>query len=77
MDSTNADIYDGGVAPAEQVNLSTGVITYPTADILDSVRGTVSSSGTLTCTTSYDAWGIPTTVAGLTGLGPSDTTAAT
>jgi RHS repeat-associated protein len=66
MDSGNAYIYTSGAAPAEQVNLSTGAITYLVADTLGSVRGTVSSSGTLTGTTSYNAWGDPGTSGGLT-----------
>jgi hypothetical protein len=66
MDGTNAYIYDGGSAPAEQVNLSTGTATYRVTDALGSVRGTVSSTGTLTGTTSYDAWGNPETADGLT-----------
>ena len=59
-----------GTAPAEQVNLSTGTVTYLVGDLLGSVRGTVSSSGTLTATTSYDAWGNPATTGGLTSATP-------
>ncbi len=59
MDAKNAYIYAGGTAPAEQVSLSAGAITYLTADALGSVRGTVSTSGALTGTASYDAWGNP------------------
>jgi RHS repeat-associated protein len=70
MDSTNAYIYNGGLAPAEQVNLATGTITYLVTDSLGSVRGTVSKSGTLTDTTSYDAWGNPETAGGLTAATP-------
>jgi RHS repeat-associated protein len=70
MDSTSAYIYGTGLAPAEQVNLSTGGITYLVTDSLGSVRGTVSSSGALTGTTSYDAWGNPQTVGGLTATTP-------
>jgi RHS repeat-associated protein len=66
MDSGNAYIYTGGVAPAEQVNLATGSIMYLVTDSLGSVRGVVNSSGTLTATTSYDAWGNPETTGGLT-----------
>jgi hypothetical protein len=58
MDSTSAYIiYAKGLAPAEQVNLSTGAITYLVTDSLSLVRGTVSSPGALTGATSYDAWG--------------------
>ena len=70
MDSTNAYLYGTGVAPAEQVNLSTGAITYLTTDSLGSVRGTVNSTGTLTGTTVYDAWGNPETIGGLTSATP-------
>jgi RHS repeat-associated protein len=70
MDSTNAYIYDGGTAPVEQVSLSTGTITYLVTDALGSVRGTVNSSGSLTGTTSYDAWGSPETTGGLTTTTP-------
>ncbi len=70
MDATNAYIYTGGTAPAEQVSLSTGAITYLSTDSLGSVRGTISSSGTLTGSTSYDAWGNPETPGGLTPVTP-------
>jgi RHS repeat-associated protein len=70
MDGTNAYIYDGGQAPAEQVNLSTGGITYLVTDSLGSVRGTVNSSGALTGTIGYDAWGNPQTQGGLTATTP-------
>jgi YD repeat-containing protein len=66
MDSNNAYLYTGGQAPAEQVNLSTGTITYLVADMLGSVRGAVSSSGSLNGTTNYDAWGNPESSGGLT-----------
>jgi RHS repeat-associated protein len=70
MDSTSAYIYAEGLAPAEQVNLTTGVITYLVADSLGSVRGAVNSSGSLTGTTSYDAWGNPQTSGGLSATTP-------
>jgi RHS repeat-associated protein len=70
MDSGNAYIYTGGTAPAEQVNLATGAVTYLVTDSLGSVRGVVSSTGTLTATTSYDAWGNPETTGGLTASTP-------
>jgi RHS repeat-associated protein len=70
MDGTSAYIYVGGLAPAEQVNLSSGTITYLITDRLSSVRGTVSTSGTLTGTCSYDAWGSPQTTGGLTARTP-------
>ncbi len=71
MDSGNAYIYAGSQnTPAEQVNLATGAVTYLITDSLGSVRGTVNSSGTLTGTTSYDAWGNPLTTGGLTATTP-------
>ncbi len=70
MDSANAYIYTHGPAPAEQVSLSSGTVTYLTADALGSVRGTVNSSGSLTGSTSYDAWGNPQTAGGLTATTP-------
>ncbi len=70
MDSANAYIYDSDPAPAEQVSLATGTITYLVSDQLGSVRGAVNSSGSLTGTTSYDAWGNPETAGGLTAATP-------
>jgi trimeric autotransporter adhesin len=70
MDSTNAYIYTNGAAPAEQVNLSTGAVTYLVTDRLGSVRGTVNSVGALTATTSYGPWGSPETTGGLTATTP-------
>src|SRR6201999_2758194 len=48
----------------------TGAVTYLVTDSLGSVRGTVSASGALTGTTSYDAWGTPQTAGGLTAVTP-------
>lgn len=70
MDSTNAYIYTGANAPAEQVNLASGAITYLMTDALGSVRGTVNSSGALIGTAGYDAWGNPQTTGGLTATTP-------
>jgi RHS repeat-associated protein len=70
MDGNSAYVYDGEAPPAEQVNLSTGAITYLIADSLGSIRGTVNSSGALTGTTSYDAWGSPLTPGGLSSFTP-------
>lgn len=66
MDGTNAYVYTGGTAPAEQVSLSGGTVTYYVADSLGSVRGVVSTSGSLVASTSYDAWGTPQSSGGLT-----------
>lgn len=70
MDSSNAYIYGQGTAPIEQVDLASGTINYLVADRLGSVRGTVNSAGSLTHTTSYDAWGNPQTSGGLTTSTP-------
>lgn len=70
MDSANAYIYAGQRTPAEQVDLSAGAVTYLVSDSLGSVRGTVSPTGNLTATTSYDAWGNPHTTGGLTAATP-------
>jgi RHS repeat-associated protein len=70
MDSVSAYIYAGGTAPAEQVNLATGALSYLSTDALGSVRGIVGSAGTITGNTSYDAWGNPLTSGGLTSSTP-------
>jgi len=70
MDSTNAYIYGTSGTPFEQVNLSSGAIHYLVDDSLGSVRGVVSSSGTLAASTSYDAWGNAQTSGGLTSYTP-------
>jgi RHS repeat-associated protein len=70
MDSVNAYIYTSGIAPAAQVNLATGAISYLVTDSLGSVRGVMNSSGVLTGTSSYDAWGNPQTTGGLTAATP-------
>jgi len=66
MDSTNAYVYGPGSTPIEQVNESSGNFEYLICDTLGSVRGVVSSSGSLTASTSYDAWGNPESSGGLT-----------
>ena len=70
MDAGHAYIYAGGNSPAEQVNLGTGAISYLVTDVVGSVRGIVNSSGGLTATTSYDAWGNPLTTSGLASYTP-------
>jgi RHS repeat-associated protein len=70
MDSANAYVYAGGQAPAEQVNLSTGGVSYLVGDSIGSVRGIVNSAGSLVATTSYDAWGNPQASDGLTSYTP-------
>jgi RHS repeat-associated protein len=70
MDSTNAYIYGPSGTPFEQISLSGGTIHYVDCDALGSVRGVVSSGGSLTASTSYDAWGNPETTGGLTSYTP-------
>ena len=70
MDSTNAYVYGPSGTPFEQVNLSTGAITYLVADALGSVRGVVGATGSLSASTSYDAWGNPETTGGLSADTP-------
>ena len=71
QDSVNAYIYDGSQVPVEQVNLSTGKVTYLVTDTIGSVRGVVTgSTGALAGTTGYDTWGAPQTAAGLTATTP-------
>ena len=72
MFSQNAYIYCGGQAPTEQVNLACVAVTHLVTDSLGSVRGTVSASGSVTGTTSYDTWGNPETTGGLTSATPSN-----
>jgi RHS repeat-associated protein len=70
MDGSNAYIYGTGGSPAEQVNLSSGTAIYLMTDSLGSVRGTVSASGALTGSATYDAYGNPLTPGGLTATTP-------
>ena len=70
MDSTNAYIFAGSGTPAEQVNLSSGTIKYLLGDSLGSVRGVVTSSGSLTASVNYDSWGNPETSGGLSAYTP-------
>src|SRR5581483_672270 len=56
--------------PLEQIDLSSGTSNYLVADLLGSVRGIVSNTGSLTASTSYDAWGNPQTTGGLTAASP-------
>jgi RHS repeat-associated protein len=70
MDSANAYIYGPTGTPLEQVNLSSGTVQYLISDALGSVRGVVDSEGSLTASTSYDAWGNPETDGGLASETP-------
>ena len=70
MDGANAYIYANGYSPVEQVNLTSGALTYLSADLLGSVRGAIDATGNLTATTRYDAWGNPQTTGGLSATTP-------
>ena len=70
MDSGNAYIYGTGTTPAEQVNLATGQVSYLATDHLGSVRAVIASTGSISASTSYDAWGNPETAGGLTSYSP-------
>ena len=70
LDSTNAYIFAGSGTPTEQVNLTTGTTVYLVADSLGSVRGVVASSGSLSGSVDYDAWGNPETAGGLSSYTP-------
>jgi RHS repeat-associated protein len=70
QDSTNAYIYGPFGTPFEEVNLSTGTAQFLVDDALGSVRSVVSASGSLTASTSYDAWGNPETSGGLSAYTP-------
>ena len=57
-DGTNYYIYGPtGTTPVEQINVSSGAPSYLLSDQLGSVRAITNSSGTVTGTFSYDAWG--------------------
>ena len=62
-DGTNNYIYGLGGTPVEQVS-SSGIPTYLLTDQLGSTRALTNSSGTVTATFTYDAWG---NLAGSTG----------
>ena len=70
MDSTNVYIYGSSGTPMEQVNLTTGAVTYLIADELGSVRGVLGSSGIVAGFTSYDAYGNPESTGGLSAYTP-------
>ena len=70
MDSSNAYIYGSTAAPAEQVSLASGTITYLNTDSLGSVRAAISSTGAVIAATSFDAWGNPLTTGGLAAYTP-------
>jgi RHS repeat-associated protein len=70
MDETNAYVYGTSGTPFEQVNLSTGQVSYLATDTIGSVRSVLNSSGSVTASTSYDAWGNPVTSNGLQSYTP-------
>jgi len=67
-DSTNAYIYNNSTAPFEQVNRTTGTITYLITDATGSVRAVMSKDGQIEPTTNYDAYG--NTTGGLSSYTP-------
>ncbi|MGC2169273.1 MAG: DUF6531 domain-containing protein [Acidimicrobiales bacterium] len=69
-DSTYAYIYGPSGTPFEQVKMSSGTVKYLVSDALGSVRGVVSSTGSLSSSTSYTARGAPETTGGLTSSTP-------
>jgi RHS repeat-associated protein len=71
MDTGKAYIYAGSDTPIEQVNLATGATQFLVADSLGSVRGIADgTTGSLTASTAYDAWGNPETAGGLSSHTP-------
>ncbi|MGA8681342.1 MAG: RHS repeat-associated core domain-containing protein, partial [Acidimicrobiales bacterium] len=58
-DGANLYLYGPSGTPIEQMSLSSGTREYLVADALGSVRGVISSSGSILETTSYDAYGNP------------------
>ena len=56
-DGTNYYLYGNGTTPIEQINASSGASSYLLADELGSTRAITDSSGTVTATFSFDAWG--------------------
>ena len=69
-DSTYLYTYGDGNTPIVETNRTTGVSRFLISDALGSVRGILTTSGSLTATTSYDAYGNPETTGGLTGYTP-------
>lgn len=59
-DGTNSYIYGPGGLPVEQVNSSTGTVTYPHHDQAGSTRLLTGSTGTVTGKCTYSAYGTPT-----------------
>ena len=59
-DDTNSYIYGLGGLPIEQINTSTGTVTYLHHDQAGSTRLLTSSTGTVTGKCTYSAYGIPT-----------------
>ena len=56
-DATNDYLYGPSATPVEQVALSSGTPSYLLADHLGSVRAITSSTGAVTASFTYDAWG--------------------
>ena len=56
-DGTNYFIYAGGIDPIEQIAVSGGSTRYLLSDQLSSTRAITDSSGAVTGSVTYDAWG--------------------
>jgi RHS repeat-associated protein len=59
-DGTNSYIYGAGNLPVEQINTSTGAVTYLHHDQQGSTRLLTGSTGTVTGKCTYNAYGTPT-----------------
>ena len=70
MDSNYAYLYLNSIAPYEQINLTTGEITYLIGDANGSIRGVMNQNGSLKASVSYGAYGNPTTKGGLSAYTP-------
>ncbi|MCL5048833.1 MAG: RHS repeat-associated core domain-containing protein, partial [Firmicutes bacterium] len=70
MDSNYAYLYLNSIAPYEQINLTTGEVTYLIGDANGSIRGVMNQNGSLKASVSYDAYGNPTTKGGLSSYTP-------
>jgi RHS repeat-associated protein len=63
-DGTNYYIYGTGIDPIEQIAVSGGATSYLLSDQLASTRAITNSSGTVTGSVTYDAWGNETGTSG-------------
>ena len=74
-DGTNSYIYGPGGLPVEQINNSTGAVTYLHHDQAGSTRLLTGSTGTVTGKCTYNAYGVATCEG--TSTTPSATTGST